>query len=101
LDNKLRKWFQNPQKILSPYIKAGMKALDVGCGPGPNSIFFPHTVDTLLRDGRLSAWEFPATGPYDVLHQIQEASASNLLVLAMVFGAIRSAEAGRRVDIVM
>jgi ubiquinone/menaquinone biosynthesis C-methylase UbiE len=38
LDNKLRKWFQNPQKILSPYIKAGMKALDVGCGPGFFSI---------------------------------------------------------------
>ncbi|MFH0736781.1 MAG: class I SAM-dependent methyltransferase [bacterium] len=34
LDNKLRKWFQNPQKILSPYINLGMKVLDVGCGPG-------------------------------------------------------------------
>jgi len=34
LDNKLRRWLQNPQKILSPYIKRGMKVLDVGCGPG-------------------------------------------------------------------
>jgi len=34
LDNKLRKWLQKPQKILSPYIKEGMKVLDVGCGPG-------------------------------------------------------------------
>ena len=25
LDNKIRKWFQNPQKILAPYIKEGMK----------------------------------------------------------------------------
>jgi signal transduction histidine kinase/ligand-binding sensor domain-containing protein len=36
----------------------------------------------LLRDGRLSAWEFPVTGPGDGLHQIQETSVSNLLALA-------------------
>lgn len=34
LDSKLRRWLQNPQKILSPYVKEGMKVLDVGCGPG-------------------------------------------------------------------
>ena len=34
LDNKIRKWFQNPKKILAPYIKKGMIVLDVGCGPG-------------------------------------------------------------------
>jgi ubiquinone/menaquinone biosynthesis C-methylase UbiE len=34
LDSKFRKWLQNPQKILSPYVKVGMKVLDVGCGPG-------------------------------------------------------------------
>ncbi len=38
LDNKLRKWFQNPEKILSGYVKPGMKVLDVGCGPGFFSI---------------------------------------------------------------
>ncbi len=38
LDNKIRGWFQNPQKILAPYIKEGMKVLDVGCGPGFFSI---------------------------------------------------------------
>ena len=38
LDNKIRKWFQNPQKILTPYIKEGMKVLDIGCGPGFFSI---------------------------------------------------------------
>lgn len=38
LDNKLRRWLQNPQKILTPYIKEGMKVLDVGCGPGFFSI---------------------------------------------------------------
>lgn len=34
LDNIIRKWLQNPKKILSPFIKEGMTVLDVGCGPG-------------------------------------------------------------------
>ena len=34
LDNKIRRWIQNPQKILRPYIKVGMTVLDFGCGPG-------------------------------------------------------------------
>ncbi|MFO7559392.1 MAG: class I SAM-dependent methyltransferase [Desulfobacterales bacterium] len=38
LDNRIRRWFQNPQKILRPYIKEGMTVLDLGCGPGFFSI---------------------------------------------------------------
>ncbi|HOT97105.1 MAG TPA: class I SAM-dependent methyltransferase [bacterium] len=38
LDNKLRRWLQNPHKILAPYLSEGMCALDVGCGPGFFSI---------------------------------------------------------------
>ena len=38
LDNKIRKWIQNPHKILAPYLKEGMKVLDIGCGPGFFSI---------------------------------------------------------------
>ena len=34
LDNTVRRWFQNPQKMLRPYVKQGMTVLDVGCGPG-------------------------------------------------------------------
>ena len=34
LDNSIRKYLQNPQKILRPYIAEGMTVLDVGCGPG-------------------------------------------------------------------
>ncbi|MDP4192688.1 MAG: class I SAM-dependent methyltransferase [Bacteroidota bacterium] len=34
LDSNLRKIFQDPSKILSPYIKEGMTVLDMGCGPG-------------------------------------------------------------------
>ena len=34
LDTRFRRWFQNPKKILKPYIKEGMTVLDLGCGPG-------------------------------------------------------------------
>jgi ubiquinone/menaquinone biosynthesis C-methylase UbiE len=34
LDNRIRRWLQNPEKILRPYVKVGMTVLDVGCGPG-------------------------------------------------------------------
>jgi len=34
LDSKMRRWLQNPQKILAPYVQEGMNVLDIGCGPG-------------------------------------------------------------------
>ena len=45
LDLRIRRWFQNPSKILSPYIEKGMTVLDFGCGPG----FF--TLDLALMVG--------------------------------------------------
>jgi ubiquinone/menaquinone biosynthesis C-methylase UbiE len=38
LDNKMRRWLQNPHDILAPFVKGGMKVLDIGCGPGFFSI---------------------------------------------------------------
>ena len=38
LDTRLRRWLQNPYRLLKPYIRTGMKVLDVGCGPGFFSI---------------------------------------------------------------
>jgi ubiquinone/menaquinone biosynthesis C-methylase UbiE len=38
LDNRIRRWLQNPQKILGDYIHEGMTVLDVGCGPGYFSV---------------------------------------------------------------
>lgn len=34
LDNIIRRWVHNPHKILAPYVRDGMSALDFGCGPG-------------------------------------------------------------------
>jgi ubiquinone/menaquinone biosynthesis C-methylase UbiE len=46
LDNKLRRWLQNPREILSPYVKEGMTVLDIGCGPGFLSIEMAKMVGT-------------------------------------------------------
>ncbi len=46
LDNKWRRWLQNPQKILAPYLTQGMKVLDIGCGPG----FFTIEIAKMIGD---------------------------------------------------
>jgi ubiquinone/menaquinone biosynthesis C-methylase UbiE len=52
LDNRIRRWLQNPQKILKPYIEEGMTVLDVGCGPGFCSIDMAQMVG---KSGRVIA----------------------------------------------
>ncbi len=44
LDNFVRRFLHNPQKILRPYINKGMTVLDLGCGPG----FFSIEIAKLL-----------------------------------------------------
>jgi ubiquinone/menaquinone biosynthesis C-methylase UbiE len=34
LDNPLRQFFQDPEKILRGHVRPGMTAVDIGCGPG-------------------------------------------------------------------
>ncbi len=52
LDNRFRRWLQNPLEILKPYIGAGMTVLDLGCGPGFFSIDMAQMVG---KSGRLIA----------------------------------------------
>jgi len=52
LDNRLRRWIQNPQKILGAYIEEGMTILDMGCGPGFFSIDMAQMVG---KSGRVIA----------------------------------------------
>ena len=50
LANPMRRLFQNPEKILSPYIKHGMKVLEVGPGMG----FFSMPMGRLVGEtGRI------------------------------------------------
>ena len=52
LDNSLRRLFQNPARILKPFIREGMTVLDLGCGPG----FFTIEIARIVSDsGRVIA----------------------------------------------
>jgi ubiquinone/menaquinone biosynthesis C-methylase UbiE len=60
LDNRIRRWLQNPHTILRPFVKEGMKVLDVGCGPGYFSVEMANLVGDAgkvisadLQDGML------------------------------------------------
>jgi len=44
LDNKIRRWLQNPRRVLKPYVKEGMTVLDIGCGPGFFSVDMAYMV---------------------------------------------------------
>jgi len=65
LDNKFRKLFQNPQKILKPYIKEGMVVLDLGCGPG----FFSMEIAKLLNKSGTVICADMQDGMLDVVRQ--------------------------------
>jgi ubiquinone/menaquinone biosynthesis C-methylase UbiE len=47
LTGSLRKWLQDPVRILSPFVKEGMTVLDVGCGPG----YFSTALAALVGNG--------------------------------------------------
>jgi len=49
LDNRVRRLLQNPQKIVGNYVKEGMTALDLGCGPG----FFSVEMAIMVGDSGL------------------------------------------------
>jgi ubiquinone/menaquinone biosynthesis C-methylase UbiE len=52
LDSSIRRWLLDPRKILGPYIKKGMTALDVGCCPG----FFSFDLAQMVgKSGRIIA----------------------------------------------
>lgn len=78
LDNSLRRWFQNPQKILKPFINKGMTVLDLGCGPG----FFTIDIAKMVTDsGKVIAAD------------LQDG------MLHMVSGKIKGTELEQRVDL--
>ncbi len=52
LDNRIRRWLQDPHKIVGTYIEEGMTVLDLGCGPGFFSIDMAQMVG---KSGRVIA----------------------------------------------
>lgn len=60
LESAIRKFLQNPRKILTPYVRNGMTVLDIGCGPGVFSIEIAkmigmpgHVIAADLQEGML------------------------------------------------
>lgn len=52
LNNRLRRWLQDPDQILAPYVRPGMICADIGCGPG----FFTMAMARLAgSEGRVLA----------------------------------------------
>ncbi|MEJ2617672.1 MAG: class I SAM-dependent methyltransferase [Ignavibacteriaceae bacterium] len=65
LDSKIRRWLQNPVKILKPYVKKDITAMDIGCGPG----FFTLPIAQLVgENGRVIAADLQE-GMLQKLHQ--------------------------------
>lgn len=52
LDNKLRTFVHNPQKIMGDYVKRGQTVADIGCGPGFFSVALAEMVG---EEGRVWA----------------------------------------------
>jgi ubiquinone/menaquinone biosynthesis C-methylase UbiE len=65
LDNRIRRWFQDPRKILRPHIVEGMTVLDLGCGPG----FF--SVDIAQMVGK-SGWVIAADLQEGMLRKLRD-----------------------------
>jgi ubiquinone/menaquinone biosynthesis C-methylase UbiE len=60
LDSRIRRWIQDPRKILGPYVEEGMTVLDIGCGPGFFSVDLArmvgesgHVIASDLQEGML------------------------------------------------
>jgi ubiquinone/menaquinone biosynthesis C-methylase UbiE len=65
LDTRLRRLFQDPEKILKPFINPGMKVLDIGCGPG----YFTLPMAKLLKNsGKVIAADLQQ-GMLDIIAQ--------------------------------
>lgn len=65
LDNSIRRFLQNPVKILKPHINPGMTVLDMGCGPG----FFTIEIAKLLNgSGKVIAADLQA-GMLEIVRQ--------------------------------
>jgi ubiquinone/menaquinone biosynthesis C-methylase UbiE len=52
IDNRLRRWLHNPERILASCVRPGVTAMDFGCGMGMFTIAMAHLVGT---EGRVIA----------------------------------------------
>ena len=61
LASPLRKLFENPRKILSQYVKEGMKVLDIGCAMGFFSLPLAQMVGSNCEKLAIYIWDIYRT----------------------------------------
>ena len=89
LDSRLRRWLHDPRQILAPYLAPGMRALDIGCGPG----FFTLDMARLVGPGGHVIAADIQQGMLDrVKHKIQATGLEERITLHLIadgrFGAL-------------
>ncbi len=52
LESRIRRWLQDPRKIVAPFVREGMRVLEPGCGPG---FFTVELADLVGPTGRVFA----------------------------------------------
>lgn len=65
LDLSVRRLFQNPTRILKPYVNPGDKVLDFGCGPG----FFTFDIASLVGESGLVIAADLQTGMLEIVEK--------------------------------
>jgi ubiquinone/menaquinone biosynthesis C-methylase UbiE len=65
LDTRIRRWVQNPRKIVGPFLKEGMTVLEVGCGPG---FFTLDMADMVGKTGKVIACDLQE----GMLHKVRD-----------------------------
>ena len=78
LDNRFRRWLQDPWKILSPYINEGMTVLDFGCGPGYFTVDIAQMVG---KSGRVIAADLQEGMLQKLRHKIHETELEERITL--------------------
>ncbi|HPN36953.1 MAG TPA: methyltransferase domain-containing protein [Melioribacteraceae bacterium] len=77
LDNKLRKIFQNPKKILNGFLREGIKVADIGCGPG----FFTIEIAKIVgNNGKVYAVDLQEGMLQKVKAKIKDTELQNIVV---------------------
>jgi len=52
LESRIRRWLQDPRRIVAPFVREGMRVLEPGCGPG---FFTLELADLVGPTGRVFA----------------------------------------------
>ena len=96
LDNRIRRWIQNPKRIVGDYIKRGDTVIDMGCGPG----FFAIDMAKMVgEEGRVIAVDLQE----NMLDHVKKKAAKHGVLERMDFHQCEANTIGmqRKVDFIL